>query len=429
MESSRPAGTKTILHVDMDMFYVAVELRRNPQLRGKPVVVGGEGGRGVVAAASYEARRFGVFSAMSSAQAKRLCPDAIFLPGDHDHYSEVSAEVFEVFHTVTPLVEGLSLDEAFLDVTGSLRLFGDGVQIGNEIRSRVKQATELTCSVGVAPNKFLAKLASVVAKPRASRDGVKPGHGVYEVLLGRELEFLHPLAVESLWGVGPVTLEKLSALSIKTVGDLAKFDRKILVNVLGQSLGQHLFDLSQGLDERSVEPDRDAKSIGHEETFSSDIKDHRVAHNHLVRLADAVAARCRNAGVGARTISLKIKFADFQLITRSASVDLPVTSAQAMMHLIDPLLKTIDISGGVRLLGISARNLAEPETQMSLFGETGESVEDVSANDLDAVWSSTTSAIDDIRDKFGDSAIRPASSLSHKRKPGSSKWGPSDSQA
>ena len=423
MEISRPATVKTILHVDMDMFYVAVELRRNPQLRGLPVVVGGDGSRGVVAAASYEARRFGVFSAMSSAQAKRLCPQAIFLPGDHDLYSQVSAEVFEVFHTITPLVEGLSLDEAFLDVTGARRLLGEGTKIAEEIRVRVKQATQLICSVGVAPNKFLAKLASVFAKPRANRDGVEPGHGVYEVQFGRELEFLHPLAVESLWGVGPVTLEKLAALSIKTVGDVAKFDRKILLTVLGNSLGEHLFELSQGIDDRSVEPDRDAKSIGHEETFSTDIKDLAVAHGQLLRLADAVSARCRNAGVGARTISLKIKFADFQIITRSASVEFPVTTTQAMMRLVEPLLREIDISGGVRLLGISARNLVEPEMQLSLFDDaTNKST----ANELDAAWSSTTSAIDDIRDKFGDAAIKPASALSHKRKPGSSKWGPSD---
>lgn len=423
MERSQNLSTKTILHVDMDMFFVAVELRRYPHLRGKPVVVGGDGSRGVVAAASYEARRFGVFSAMSSAQAKRLCPQAIFLPGDHDHYSDVSLEVFEVFHTITPLVEGLSLDEAFLDVTGALRLFGDGVAIGHEIRARVKQATDLTCSVGVAPNKSLAKLASVVAKPRASRESIEPGHGVFEVLSGHELEFLHPLPVESLWGVGPVTLEKLAALSIKTVGDLARFDHKVLINVLGNSLGQHLFELSQGIDERSVEPDRDAKSIGHEETFSSDIKDFDVAHKHLVRLADAVASRCRTAGVGARTVSLKIKFANFQLITRSASVELPVSSAQALMSLVKPLLESIDISAGVRLLGISARNLAEPETQMSLFDESNS---EVNANDIDAVWSTTTSAIDEIRGKFGDEAIKSASSLSHSRKPGSSKWGPSD---
>ncbi|MDA2968484.1 MAG: DNA polymerase IV [Actinomycetota bacterium] len=423
MEISRPATVKTILHVDMDMFYVAVELRRNPQLRGLPVVVGGDGSRGVVAAASYEARRFGVFSAMSSAQAKRLCPQAIFLPGDHDLYSQVSAEVFEVFHTITPLVEGLSLDEAFLDVTGARRLLGEGTKIAEEIRVRVKQATQLICSVGVAPNKFLAKLASVFAKPRANRDGVEPGHGVYEVQFGRELAFLHPLPVESLWGVGPVTLEKLAALSIKTVGDVAKFDRKILLTVLGGSLGEHLFELSHGIDDRSVEPDRDAKSIGHEETFSTDIKDLAVAHEQLLRLADAVSARCRNAGVGARTISLKIKFADFQIITRAASVEFPVTTTQAMMRLVEPLLREIDISGGVRLLGISARNLVEPEMQLSLFDDaTNKST----ANELDAAWSSTTSAIDDIRDKFGDAAIKPASALSHKRKPGSSKWGPSD---
>ena len=425
MDSSVAASSKTILHVDMDMFYVAVELRRNPELVGKPVVVGGDGARGVVAASSYEARRFGVFSAMSSAQAKRLCPQAIFLPGDHDLYSQVSLEVFEVFHTITPLVEGLSLDEAFLDVTGALRLFGDGVAIGHELRSRVKQSTQLPSSVGVAPNKFLAKLASVVAKPRATRDGINPGHGVFEVKLNHELEFLHPLPVESLWGVGPVTLEKLSALSIKTVGDLAKYDRKILTSVLGESLGQHLCELSQGIDDRSVEPDRDAKSIGHEETFSSDIKNSEIAHDHLVRLADAVAARCRSAGVGARTISLKVKFADFRLITRSVSVDLPVSSAQAMIKLIEPLLKNIDLSDGVRLLGISARNLSEPDSQMSLFDDSSTGG---TANDLDAVWSTTTAAIDDIREKFGDSAIRPASSLRHKRKPGSSKWGPSDTE-
>ena len=407
----------------MDMFYVAVELRRNPQLRGLPVVVGGDGSRGVVAAASYEARRFGVFSAMSSAQAKRLCPQAIFLPGDHDLYSQVSAEVFEVFHTITPLVEGLSLDEAFLDVTGARRLLGEGTKIAEEIRVRVKQATQLTCSVGVAPNKFLAKLASVFAKPRANRDGIEPGHGVYEVQFGRELEFLHPLAVESLWGVGPVTLEKLAALSIKTGGDVAKFDRKILLTVLGNSLGEHLFELSQGIDDRSVEPDRDAKSIGHEETFSTDIKDLAVAQVQLLRLADAVSARCRNAGVGARTISLKIKFADFQVITRAASVEFPVVTTQAMMRLVEPLLREIDISGGVRLLGISARNLVEPEMQLSLFDNASEKS---TANELDAAWSSTTSAIDGIRDKFGDAAIKPASALSHKRKPGSSKWGPSD---
>ena len=423
MEISRPATVKTILHVDMDMFYVAVELRRNPQLRGLPVVVGGDGSRGVVAAASYEARRFGVFSAMSSAQAKRLCPQAIFLPGDHDLYSQVSAEVFEVFHTITPLVEGLSLDEAFLDVTGARRLLGEGTKIAEEIRVRVKQATQLTCSVGVAPNKFLAKLASVFAKPRANRDGIEPGHGVYEVQFGRELEVLHPLAVESLWGVGPVTLEKLAALSIKTVGDVAKFDRKILLTVLGNSLGEHLFELSQGIDDRSVEPDRDAKSIGHEETFSTDIKDLAVAQVQLLRLADAVSARCRNAGVGARTISLKIKFADFQVITRAASVEFPVVTTQAMMRLVEPLLREIDISGGVRLLGISARNLVEPEMQLSLFDNASEKS---TANEIDAAWSSTTSAIDGIRDKFGDAAIKPASALSHKRKPGSSKWGPSD---
>ena len=423
MNTSAASFRRTILHVDMDMFYVAVELRRNPELVGKPVVVGGDGSRGVVAAASYEARRFGVFSAMPSSRAKKLCPHAIFLPGDHELYSEVSHEVFEVFHTITPLVEGLSLDEAFLDVSGALRLFGDGVQIGHELRRRVKDATQLNCSVGVAPNKFLAKLASVAAKPKASRTGVTPGVGVFEVVVGHELEFLHPLPVESLWGVGPVTLEKLETLSIKTVGDLSKFNPNTLASVLGESLGRHLSELAHGVDDRSVEPDRDAKSIGHEETFSTDITDLSEARDQLLRLADSVAARCRNSGVGARTISLKVKYSNFQLITRSVSVEFPVTTQQAIMRLIDPLLNMIDLEPGVRLLGVSARNLSEPDLQMTLFEDPANLA---TANDLDAVWSTTTSAVDDIREKFGDSAIKSASALSHKRKPGSSKWGPSD---
>ncbi len=405
------------------MFYVAVELRRNPHLVGKPVVVGGDGSRGVVAAASYEARRFGVFSAMSSSQAKRLCPQAIFLPGDHGHYSDVSSEVFEVFNEFTPLVEGLSLDEAFLDVSGSLRLFGDGVTIGHEVRRRVAQTTQLTCSVGVAPNKFLAKLASVVAKPRASREGVVAGHGVYEVVPTHELEFLHPLAVDALWGVGPVTFEKLNGLGIKTVGDLANFDLAVLIAVLGDSLGRHLSELAKGNDDRDVEPDRDAKSIGHEETFSSDITEYQIAHDHLVRLADSVATRCRQSHVGARTISLKIKYANFQLVTRSVSVEMPVSSSQAMVRLLEPLLLGIDLSAGVRLLGISTRNLVAPDQQMSLFDSSSS---DLSANNLDAAWSTTTSAIDEIRDRFGESAIKPASTIGQERDPSSSKWGPSD---
>ncbi len=414
---------RTILHVDMDMFYVAVELRRNPHLVGKPVVVGGDGSRGVVAAASYEARRFGVFSAMSSSQAKRLCPKAIFLPGDHDHYSDVSAEVFQVFNEFTPLVEGLSLDEAFLDVSGSLRLFGSGSTIAHEVRRRVAEVTQLTCSVGIAPNKFLAKLASVVAKPKASRQGVVAGHGVYEVVPTRELEFLHPLNVDALWGVGPVTLKKLQGLGIKTVGDLAAFDLAVLIAVLGDSQGRHLTMLAKGIDDRDVEPDRDAKSIGHEETFSNDITDYENAHDHLVRLADSVATRCRNSGVGARTISLKIKYSDFQLVTRSVSVEMPVSTGPAMVRLLEPLLRNIDLKAGIRLLGVSARNLVAPEQQMSLFDVTSGHE---SANNLDAAWSTTTSAIDEIRDRFGDSAIKPASTLGKERDPSSSKWGPSD---
>src|SRR4051812_28193627 len=251
----------------MDAFFVSVELRRRPELRGKPVVVGGTGPRGVVAAASYEARQFGVHSALPSAVARRRCPHAVFLAGDHALYSEVSAQVHAIFVRYTPLVEPLALDEAFLDVSGATRLFGDGTLIATRIRADVSDELQLGCSVGVAPNKFLAKLASVAAKPRATPDRITPGRGVVEVVPGHELEFLHALPVNRLWGVGPVTFSRLERLGIRTVGHLAALDQRTLIGALGQGQAAHLHALAWGRDDRPVETIREAKSIGHEETY------------------------------------------------------------------------------------------------------------------------------------------------------------------
>jgi len=423
-----PSMQRTILHVDMDAFYVSVEMRRHPELTGRPVVVGGSGARGVVAAANYEARRFGVFSAMSSSKARRLCPDAVFLSGDHALYSEVSRQVHEIFADFTPHIEPIALDEAFLDVTGSRNLFGDGATIGHLIRDRIAAELDLPCSVGVATSKFIAKLASKRAKPVVTDSGVRPGAGVLEIEAGSELDFLHPLAIQSLWGVGPVTFSKLDRIGVRRVGDLVALGRDALEAAVGKSAGRHLFDLANGIDNRPVESARDVKSISHEETFTHDIVDRESMRVEVVRLADAVATRLRRHGSAARTIHLKVRFANFENITRSVTPGSPVSSAPALVRALEEILEAIDPSTGVRLVGVGVSGFVEPVEQLSLLDVIDDEGRRSTA-DTDRNWSPASSAVDRIRDRFGRDAINPASVLRDRgAAPGSRPWGPDESE-
>jgi DNA polymerase IV len=413
---------RTILHVDMDAFYVAVELRRRPELRGRPVVVGGTGRRGVVAAASYEARSYGVFSAMPSATARRLCPSAVFLPGDHALYAEASRDVHDIFARVTPLVEPLALDEAFLDVTGARARMGDGVTIARRLRAEIHDELGLDCSVGVAPNKFLAKLASVDAKPQPSPAGVRPGPGVVEVRPGEELAYLYPLPVERLWGVGPSTLARLRRMGVTTVADLAGLTPAAVIASLGRAHGRHLLDLAAARDERPVEPHRDVKSISHEETFAHDLHEREDAHRELVRLADAVAARLREHGTGARTFTLKVRDGGFTTITRATTLSGAVDTTAAIVASTAPLLAEVDLTAGIRLLGLAASKFATPAEQLQF------DVDPESQASAVRRWSDASQAVDDVRERFGDGAIGPASTMSGGKirlvRSGAQQWGP-----
>lgn len=401
----------------MDMFFVAVELVRRPELRGLPVVVGGSGRRGVVAAASYEARRYGVHSAMPSARARALCPGAVFLPGDMQTYARYSSQVFAIFEDFTPLVEGLSVDEAFLDVTGASTLYGTGVEIGSQIRRRVRDEIGLPCSVGVATNKFVAKLASERAKPVATRDGVTDGSGVFEVAPGSEVSFVRGLPVSALWGVGPATLAKLTRIGVASVADLAVLDEPVLARAVGASHASHLRDLANAIDDRPVTPRRESRSVGNEETFTHDIADRAELSAHAVRLVDSAMKRVRAESLSARTVTLKVKFPDFRTVTRSTTVGHGLTTAQSVTALVLDLLDRVEIGDGIRLLGVSLSNFTSGGEQLQLFG-TGD------AEALEDAWSPATETIDEIRRRFGDESITTASTLASGRRGGSGPWGP-----
>ncbi|HEY7324014.1 MAG TPA: DNA polymerase IV [Streptosporangiaceae bacterium] len=387
-----------ILHVDMDAFYASVEVRDRPELSGRPVIVGGLSGRSVVLSATYQARAFGVRSAMPMSRARRLCPQATVIPPRHRLYSAVSKEVMAIFRGVTPLVEPLSLDEAFLDVSGAIRLFGSPASIGSQIRKQVARQQQITCSVGVATSKFLAKLASVHCKP----DGllVIPADGT--------LEFLHPLPVSALWGVGDKTRQTLSRLGLRTVGDIAGTPLDALERDLGKATAAHLHALANGRDERAVALSVREKSVGSEETFETDISDPALIRRELLRLSRRTTTALRSAGLAARTISVKLRKADFTTITRSRTLPEATSETQQIYATACALYAASGLSGQarLRLVGVRAAGLvpaAAAATQLTLEGRgTGS-------------WREAESALDKIAGRFGPDAIRPATLVEEPR--------------
>ena len=377
----------TILHVDMDAFYASVAEKDNPKLKGKAVVVGA-GRRGVVSAANYEARKFGIRAAMPVYKAKALAPHAIFISPDMARYEEVSKSVMSIFHDITPLVEPISLDEAFLDVTGARRLLGDGPTIAKLIRARVEQKEGITCSVGIAHNKFIAKIASNQCKP----------NGLLEIDPEKVLEFLHPLAAKEIWGVGPKTNEQLAKMGLQTVGDIANTPRSTLIRVLGQASGSSLYELAWGRDYRDVEIEHIEKSISSSETFDQDIDSQEEILKEFLRLTERSVERMREKGFATGTISIKVRFTDFKTISRSKTVDLPITGTQEIFEVVKNLYFGLNLEKVlIRLIGVSLDSLVEDEeiNQMVLGQRT-------------SGWQQADKAVDRIKNKFGSASLRPA---------------------
>jgi DNA polymerase-4 len=380
----------TILHVDMDAFYASVAELDNPQYKGKALVVGA-GVRGVVLSANYEARKFGIRAAMPVGRAKRMAPHAIFIAPEHHRYAEISERVMTIFNSFTPLVEPISLDEAFLDVTGSQKLFGDGREIATKIRKQVEQEEGITCSVGIAQSKFIAKLASQHCKP----------NGMLEIKSDRILEFLHPLPVRALWGVGPKTAESLDRLGLHTVADIANTPRSTLIRALGDATGESLYELAWGRDYRDVIPDEPEKSIGNEETFSRDLDNPEEILAELLRMSEKATARLRERGLFAKTITMKIKFADFTTLSRAKTLPIGIDSTQETYEIVKKLYLALRNEGArIRLVGVSLSNLlAEAPVQLELGAR-------------DRGWRDADTAIDKAKARFGRGSVRPGRLIS-----------------
>ncbi|MDH3606447.1 MAG: DNA polymerase IV [Acidimicrobiia bacterium] len=381
-----PPFTEPILHVDMDAFFVEVERLHDPSLVGVPVVVGGLGNRGVVAASSYEARRYGVHSAMPIVQARRLCPQARYVAPTQGRYRAVSEEVFGVFRSFTPRVEGLSVDEAFLDVSGLRLHYPTATAVGQAIREAIRTALLLPASVGVASNKFLAKLASENAKP----------DGLLTVPAGSELAFLHPLPVRRMWGVGEATYATLEGLGVATIGDLAGVPLATLEGRVGRSLGQHLHRLALADDDRPVSPDGEAKSISSEQTFECDLTVRERIEAELLRQCERVGSQLRRSGLSGRTVTLKLRYPDFTTITRSHSFDSGIDVSHDLYAAVRQLLARVDLKRPVRLLGVGVSSLekAGGPRQLGL--------------NRSAAWDDVSAAIDEVRARFGEEAVAPA---------------------
>lgn len=382
----------TILHADMDAFYASVELIDRPHLRGRPVIIGSTAGRGVVLSATYQARGFGVHSAMPMTRALRLAPSAHVISPDHHRYGEVSKGVMEIFRSVTPLVEPLSLDEAFLDVSGAVRRLGPPTQIARRIRAAVAAEQGITCSVGVASTKFVAKLASSRCKP----------DGLLVVPADQIIDYLHPLPVSALWGVGEKTAEALDRLGLRTVGQLAHTPVGTLQRSLGPAAGRHLHDLAWGRDPRRVVSDHVEKSVGAEETFGTDVDDPRILLRELLRLSDRTGRRLRAAGMAGRTITLKLRFADFTTITRSRTLRQPTDVGHEIYAAACALHEALRLDRArIRLVGVRVEGIVEggARHRQLTFDERGEGRREAEV------------AVDRAVARFGPASVRPASLL------------------
>ncbi len=395
---------RTILHADMDAFYASIEQRDHPELRGKPVIIGGMGKRGVVSTASYEARKFGVHSALPASIAHQRCPHGIFLPTRMAHYAAVSRQIMDVFARYTPLVEPLSLDEAFMDVTDSETLFGSGETIAKRIQDDVRDVTQLSVSIGVAASKSVAKIASDLRKPE----------GLVVVPSNTELMFLAPLPLAMLWGAGKRTQERFAARGMSTIGDVQDLSIEELREICGEGGAEHYWHLARGLDDRGVSPAREARSISHETTFRDDVADRDALHAVLLDLSEAVGRRLRKHGLKGTTVKLKLRYPPFQTLSRQAKVESPTWDDTLVYQCARDLLDaTRTTERPVRLLGVGVSDLvaADDVGQTQLFGARDERM---------------LETLDAIKDRFGEGAVRRSSSSTRRHDRGDEIYDPVD---